>query len=728
MSASGNKTSYSEAYTSLLKVYQEANLTKKRDIAIQKAQSLWNQERNKLKHMEKQVQASSTTIAKDTIENITEDITDDTTDDMSKRRKTLAQTKLKEELIRLNRELSQLQDLEDKGMVKVLYVKKDNDSDLTFKQTYRIIDCGTTGQNLIYIVAKLSTRSEIRVTKCCGSNTSELLDAALVERKKVVQNKILVSSKALSKLETAGINTQLIKPVGRSHLEEAQPGLLETILRLVSSDRQANERRRSEIIWSIKTLDQLHAALKQMNYKISHLASYLRLLPKWFNTEEEKRHVKTVPVKLLRSQNTARKRHENTHFCASLVRNIKEMVSLLGPQSILTIFQDDKARIPLGLAAANKQAPILMRVEYRVELSDHDWVVAEKYKLSIHLCDIRNTKCGKHDTSTVYTYSKDFDDLMSDERLHNFTTTKDSQSKPVVLILADGGPDENPCYKKTIQVMIEHFIKYNLDTIIAVCFALHQSASNPVERRMVPLSHDLAGIILPHNTFGSYLDEQLKTTNDKLEKHNFKAAGEILVSVWENTVIDGYPVLVEYVDPEELYQSRLDEKSVAWIERHTMTCRYITQVVKCNDTSCCRPFRSRILQLLSNWFFSPPILVQQKSHSICAASINVSDDTMHFILPLTNLLISTSAHSVINTSDFQDTDHLVYPIVVVHNYQYGEFLVSNDKGEAMWIEEDTIPEDVPESLFQEVKHIRTNQDCQAYLINWETWKPEWTND
>ncbi|CAG8798112.1 40612_t:CDS:1, partial [Gigaspora margarita] len=122
-----------------------------------------------------------------------------------------------------------------------------------------------------------------------------------------------------------------------------------------------------------------------MNYKISRSATYLRLLPKWFNTEKEKWHVKTVPVKLLRLQNTARKRHEDTHFCASLVRNIKEMVSLLGPQSILTISQDDKARIPLGLAVANKQAPILIRVEYRVELPDHDWVFTEKHKLILFI-------------------------------------------------------------------------------------------------------------------------------------------------------------------------------------------------------------------------------------------------------------------------------------------------------------------------------------------------------
>ncbi|CAG8588871.1 40509_t:CDS:2 [Gigaspora margarita] len=595
---------YPEVYTSLLKVYQEANPTKKRDIAIQEAQDLQEQ--------------------------------------------TPAQNKLKEDLIQLNRELSQLQNIEDKGLI------ADADSD----------------------------------------------------RKKIIQNEILVSSKALSKLESqqniqqnykdrkrqklrqvedqlraAGINTQLIRSVGYSRLEEAQP----------------------EMIRFVKTLDQLQAALKQMNYKISHSATYLRLLPKRFNTKEGKRYIKTVPVKLLRSQNTARKRHEDTHFCSSLVRNIKEIVH----------YWDLKARIPLGLAIANKQALILMKLEYRVELPDYDWVVAEKHKLipSVYaILEMQSGKygnvkaiiysgptfiricSGKHDTSTTYIHSKDFDDLMSDEILYNFTTTEDGQSKPVVLMLSDGGPDKNSRYKKTIQVMIEHFIKYDLDTIIVVCFAPYQSASNPVERRMASLSHDLAGIILPHDTFGSHLDEQLKTADDELEKRNFKAAGEILAFVWENTVINSYPVLVEYIDPEEHDQSRLDEKSAAWIERHTMTCHYITQVVKCNDTSCCRPFCSGILQLFPN---------QLKKSLKCHIQ----------------KCPYKSSNSLMDNRGFQDTDHLVCPIVVIHNYQYGKFLVSNNKDEAMWIEEDTIPEDVPESLFQEVKHIRTNQDNQAYLID-----------
>ncbi|GBP41412.1 hypothetical protein EVAR_36167_1 [Eumeta japonica] len=42
---------------------------------------------------------------------------------------------------------------------------------------------------------------------------------------------------------------------------------------------------------------------------------------------------------------------------------------------------DDKARVPLGITVANAQAPILMHLDYRVKLPDHDFVVAEKHKL-----------------------------------------------------------------------------------------------------------------------------------------------------------------------------------------------------------------------------------------------------------------------------------------------------------------------------------------------------------
>ena len=75
------------------------------------------------------------------------------------------------------------------------------------------------------------------------------------------------------------------------------------------------------------------------------------------------------------------------------------------------------------------------------------------------------------------------------------------------------------------------------------------SAFNPVERRMAPLSHDLCGIILPHDSFGTHLDGSGKTIDAKLEKKNFQAAAEVLSEVWSKTVIDNFPVDCKAVQP-----------------------------------------------------------------------------------------------------------------------------------------------------------------------------------
>jgi hypothetical protein len=45
---------------------------------------------------------------------------------------------------------------------------------------------------------------------------------------------------------------------------------------------------------------------------------------------------------------------------------------------------------------------------------------------------------------------------------------------------------------------------------------------------MASLSHDLAGLILPYDHFGSHLNDSGVTINVDLEKINFRKAGQIL--------------------------------------------------------------------------------------------------------------------------------------------------------------------------------------------------------
>ena len=100
----------------------------------------------------------------------------------------------------------------------------------------------------------------------------------------------------------------------------------------------------------------------------------------------------TVPVKLSRPQADHHNAHPDQHFCVSSIRSLETVASVLGPNKVIYLFQDDKARVPIGLTAANKQAPLLMHVEYKVSLPDHDFVIASQHKLipSVYaICEIK---------------------------------------------------------------------------------------------------------------------------------------------------------------------------------------------------------------------------------------------------------------------------------------------------------------------------------------------------
>jgi hypothetical protein len=158
-------------------------------------------------------------------------------------------------------------------------------------------------------------------------------------------------------------------------------------------------------------------------------------------------------------------------------------------------------------------------------------------------------RSAKHDRSDANSHATDFDRIVGLKEFEKSARDYTGQVKPVVIITVDGGPDENPRFPKTLMAAIKKFRKYNLDALFVLTHAPGQSAYNVVERRMAPLSHDLAGLILPHDHFGTHLNDSGVTVNPELERTNFKKAGEVLAEVWCGSVIDDYPVVAEYVDP-----------------------------------------------------------------------------------------------------------------------------------------------------------------------------------
>ncbi|CAM4849169.1 unnamed protein product [Rotaria magnacalcarata] len=406
----------------------------------------------------------------------------------------------------------------------------------------------------------------------------------------------------------------------RPSLEIDQPALLQTILDIAAPFAGADGRRRSDTLCSIKTLDDLCEELEKRGLHISRSSAYLRLLPRRSNTVEGKRHVNTVPVKLVRAQNMGRKKHIDSHFAAASINYLKDLANLFGSSSTLVISQDDKARVPLGLPAAKTQAPILMHLEYRIQLPDHDFVLADRHKLipSVYAgLDFKNgslsysgptfisIRSGKHDSSTAYSHFHDLKKCLKLDSFQEMAITNDGQMKPIVIIFTDGGPDENPRFPKPRSCYCSFFKENNLDCIFVATNAPGHSAYNPVERRMAPLSHDLSGLILPHDHYGTHLDNNGKTIDSDLEKKNFEKAGEVLAEVWSHTVIDQYPVIADYVPSTTVLMP--GDPSEEWKSVHVRQSQYCLQIVRCDDVMCCGEWRTNLKNVLINGFLPPPV-------------------------------------------------------------------------------------------------------------------------
>ena len=60
---------------------------------------------------------------------------------------------------------------------------------------------------------------------------------------------------------------------------------------------------------------------------------------------------------------------------------LEELAGLLGAVDVTFHSQHSKAKVSIGVTATSKQAPLLMHMEYKVTLLDHDYVIAPQHKL-----------------------------------------------------------------------------------------------------------------------------------------------------------------------------------------------------------------------------------------------------------------------------------------------------------------------------------------------------------
>ena len=71
------------------------------------------------------------------------------------------------------------------------------------------------------------------------------------------------------------------------------------------------------------------------------------------------------------------------------------------------------------------------------------------------------------------------------------------------------------------------------------------------------MSQDLAGLILPHDHFGTHLNDAGLTQHAELEKENLKSIGNVLAEVWSMNVLDECSVVSEYINPSPMIDEQL---------------------------------------------------------------------------------------------------------------------------------------------------------------------------
>ena len=124
------------------------------------------------------------------------------------------------------------------------------------------------------------------------------------------------------------------KPSNSNSSAQTEEELLKTIAEIACTGSAADERRRSEMIRTIKTLDELTDELHKRGFELSRSAVYLRILPRRSLSAEGKRHVKTAPVRLIRAQNSQHCNHPDTKFAKSSIQSMEEIAALLGPKEV----------------------------------------------------------------------------------------------------------------------------------------------------------------------------------------------------------------------------------------------------------------------------------------------------------------------------------------------------------------------------------------------------------
>ncbi|PKB95475.1 hypothetical protein RhiirA5_385935 [Rhizophagus irregularis] len=479
--------------------------------------------------------------------------------------------------------------------------------------------------------------------------SSHELRSQFVSSIKKLEETILIEENRLKKLRNNAAAQQRVRKKKKENIEEnivevydtpgrpsfliKNPDLLEKMHASVEFGA-ADYKRRKEII-KVRTIKHFREKMDE-DYGIymakSTLQNYMQ--PKHPGSKEAQRHHHPAQIRFAAVRRDEMNSHVDEHYCLASVKGVKSFATAF-PQDVLIISQDDKAKVPLGMAAVGRTFKTIQTTNEPVSVPDHDFPKAAKHKLvpSVYLLinpsDTNDSlRSGKVRifirpeyflSTSCETHMVDLMSITKEENFREFTHNGDTV-KPFWCLLTDGGPDENPRFLANITKYLLLFKKLDLDYLTVRTHAPGQSAYNPVERSMASLSGKLAGVELNAFTYGNHLgsvEGKITITDRDLGRNNFRHAGERLCELWSRDNINGHPVITTYVEDHDRADFLdIEEGSWDWIDRHAQICKYSLDIRKCKDRNCCaQPRAPEIHNLLSaNNGFLPPVIRGHDGH------------------------------------------------------------------------------------------------------------------
>ena len=206
---------------------------------------------------------------------------------------------------------------------------------------------------------------------------------------------------------------------------------------------------------------------------------------------------------------------QNPNVSNFFFRNLKSWC-VANKQFTQLIFQDDKAKVPVGEpaspeAATSHNRPALTTKNITLESSDHNYHCGNLTPSVNLLCDIPDSPSESFYAGQIYVGLKDSVFQGSDPIRHVIELIgnlreeyKNAPIPPYLVLFSDGGADHNITFLYVQCALLALFKVLNLDILDVGRCAPNQSYINPAERCMSLLNLGLQGLATERDYVGDF--------------------------------------------------------------------------------------------------------------------------------------------------------------------------------------------------------------------------------